>query len=189
MAVNHCFTGLEITLYTSAFAVIATPEIHSGATYPRVPRVVANTLLKSLPTSFANPKSETLGDVLRLNVTVDDTIVAFLVEIGDPPCRADGNAETRRPAEPRSFGAAAEVGAEGTVGHVVIDEEAVGIFYAEATEADKVYVLYASDGAHFRAKLAVAAAARAFEPLNGYRRGIRKRAAKNRAKTSVPKLL
>jgi hypothetical protein len=37
------------------------PEIHSGARYPMVPRTVVRTRLNSLPTSFAMPKSATLG--------------------------------------------------------------------------------------------------------------------------------
>ncbi|KAF2929311.1 hypothetical protein DAI22_05g048400 [Oryza sativa Japonica Group] len=40
---------------------MATPLIHSGARYPMVPLNVVRTLLKSLPTNFAIPKSAILG--------------------------------------------------------------------------------------------------------------------------------
>ncbi|KVG51516.1 hypothetical protein Ccrd_026377, partial [Cynara cardunculus var. scolymus] len=48
-------------LKTSALAVTATPDNHSGARYPLVPLKVVKTLLKSRPTSFARPKSVIFG--------------------------------------------------------------------------------------------------------------------------------
>jgi hypothetical protein len=70
-----------------------------------VPRTVVRTRLKSLPTSFAMPKSAPLvlveQDVLRLDVAVDDAVPATLVEVQQAPGGAEGDLEPCAPAQCR----------------------------------------------------------------------------------------
>ena len=61
-----------------------------------------------------------------------------------------------------------EVGLEGLVGDVLVDEEALLGVDAEADEGDEVLVVHAADDVHLGAELAVALPAAGAELLDGH---------------------
>jgi hypothetical protein len=136
-------------------AVTGTPEIHSGARYPAE---VPPHQLGEAEVGDLRHQRAVEQDVLRLDVAVDDAVAAALVQVQQPPRRADRDLVPRAPAQHGGGGGFSEEGlVQRAVGHVVVDEQPLAAAAgAEAAEADEVDVVDRADGAHLVPELLVA---------------------------------
>jgi hypothetical protein len=112
-------------------------------------------------------------DVLRLDVAVDDPLVAPEVEVREAPRRSDGHVHRLLPLQQRRRARGSKQGRiQGPAVHVLVHEQAALALGAEAAEADQVHVVDVADDSDLGAELAPALRPDTLDLLHGHQRAV-----------------